>query len=308
MGASGWQVISRTWDLELGVNAQEPSSAVNVISYFTDAEYSAVNAILATPLTSPSQMTMYKLKNNPYPSAMIALDSAHALIDSSKIYLFNNQNPYTPHWTLGTVAAGLYSATYAVNEFSGGGGGGGNGGSVPFPITLTNFSGYNENAVNRLQWTTEAELNADKFVVERSIENQTFEVIGEVSATGNSTSTRNYAFNDRTFASNTNYYRLKMLDKDGTFSYSKTIEIATNKLNVMIYPNPAQNEVFISGSFPANAKVSISNMLGQEVLKANLDTNSQTAVSLQNISKGIYMLNILNKENAVLHSEKLVKE
>lgn len=308
LGASGWQVISRTWDLELGVNAQEPSSAVNVISYFTDAEYSAVNAILATPLTSPSQMTMYKLKNNPYPSAMIALDSAHALIDSSKIYLFNNQNPYTPHWTLGTVAAGLYSATYAVNEFSGGGGGGGNGGSVPFPITLTNFSGYNENAVNRLQWTTEAELNADKFVVERSIENQTFEVIGEVSATGNSTSTRNYAFNDRTFASNTNYYRLKMLDKDGTFSYSKTIEIATNKLNVMIYPNPAQNEVFISGSFPANAKVSISNMLGQEVLKANLDTNSQTAVSLQNISKGIYMLNILNKENAVLHSEKLVKE
>jgi hypothetical protein len=308
LGASGWQVISRTWDLEMGASAQEPSTPVNVISYFTDAEYSAVNAILATPLTSPSQMTMYKLKNNPYASAMSALNAGHALIDTSKIYLFNNQSNYTAHWTLNTVTTGLYSATYAVNEFSGGGGGGGNGGGVPFPITLTNFSGYNDKVVNRLQWTTETELNADKFVVERSIGNQFFEVIGEVSATGNSTSTQNYAFNDRTFAANTNYYRLKMLDKDGTFSYSKTIEIATNKLNVSIYPNPAQNEVFISGSFPTNAKVSISNLLGQEVLRENLDINRQTAVSLQDISKGIYMLNILNEKGAILHSEKLVKE
>ena len=308
LGINGWQVISRTWDLELGASAQEPSSAVNVISYFTDAEYSAVNAVLATPLTSPSQMTMYKLKNSPYASAMSALNAGHALIDTSKIYLFNNQTNYTAHWALNTVSAGLYSATYAVNEFSGGGGGGGNGGGVPFPILLVDFSGYNDNVVNRLQWTTEMELNTDKFVVERSIGNQFFEVIGEVSATGNSTSTQNYAFNDRTFAANTNYYRLKMLDKDGTFSYSKTIEIATNKLNVSIYPNPAQNEVFISGSFPTNAKVSISNMLGQEVLRENLDINRQTAVSLQNISKGIYMLNILNEKGAILHSEKLVKE
>jgi len=308
LGASGWQVISRTWDVELGASAQEPTSPVNVISYFTDAEYSAVNAVLATPLISPSQMTMYKLKNSPYASAMSALNAGHALIDASKIYLFNNQTNYTAHWVLDTVAVGLYSASYAVNEFSGGGGGGGNGGGIPFPITLTNFFGYNENVVNRLQWATETELNADKFVIERSLENQTFEVIGEVIAVGNSTSTQNYAFNDRTFGANTHFYRLKMLDKDGTFSYSKTIEIATNKLNVTLYPNPAQNEVFISGSFPANAKVSVLNMLGQEVVKSNLDPNSQTAVSLQNISKGIYMLNILNEKDVVLYSEKLVKE
>ena len=99
-----------------------------------------------------------------------------------------------------------------------------------------------------------------------------------------------------------------MVDKDGTFAYSNIIEIATDKLNIIVYPNPVQNELFIAGSFAPNFKASMINILGEEVLNTPLDTQNQTPISLQNITQGVYMLNILNEKGAVIYSEKLVKE
>ena len=109
-----------------------------------------------------------------------------------------------------------HSTEFSIGYFGGGGGSGMGDNLPPFSIELLSFSGYNDNVSNRLFWTTEMELNGDKFKVERSTENGNFEEIGEVKAIGNSNKHENYAFNDTKFKANRNFYRLKMLDKDGS--------------------------------------------------------------------------------------------
>jgi hypothetical protein len=324
-GGKDWIVMNRTWDVVLDSINQEPFDSIKVKTYFTDAEYQAVNNIFAAAdsLTSPNALTVYKLKRTTpmwqdsagassitYDYSMQALNASHAGLGDSNLVLYNNLSHYAPDWvySANSPSAGIHTATIKVDEFSGGGGGGGAGGSTPFPIKLLYFNGYNGGAINYLSWITATELNADKFVVERSADAITYKPIGEVKAIGNSNKQENYAFSDKTFNASQNFYRLKMLDKDGTFAYSNIIEIAADKPNITVYPNPAQNEVFIAGNFAPNFKASMINVLGAEVLNKKLDNQNQTAISLQNITPGVYMLNILNEKGAVIYSEKLVKE
>ena len=320
-----WIVMNRTWDVVLDSVNQEPMDSINVKTYFTEADYQAINALfpLADKLGSPDSLTVYKLRRTTpiwqdsvgassiaYDHSMQALTASHAGLDSSNLILYNNLKPYFPHWTYeaNSPSTGIHSVTMKVDEFSGGGGGGGAGGSTPFPIELLSFKGYNQEMNNRLFWITASELNADKFIVERSINGRTYTSVGEIKAVGNSYKQERYSFNDKTFKAKLNFYRLKMVDKDGSFAYSNIIEIAANQSNVSIYPNPTHNEVFISGNFAPNSQASILNLLGEEVLRTNLDNLAQTVISLQNITQGVYILNILNEKGAIMYSEKLVKE
>ena len=308
---TGWTVMSRYW--KLTPNA-EPTTDVDVRFYFDDSDVDAVKSVSGNNTISATNLYFYKINEMPGPydpnpingQTGIPLAAAYNL---DGIWLYNPSiNSSTTEWKHTTMGATGHIAEFVVGRFSGGGGGGTGNGNPPFPIELLSFRGYNEGAINRLFWTTEKELNGDKFTVERSIDATIYESIGNVKAVGNSNKQENYTFNDQTFKANKNYYRLKMLDKDGSFAYSKVIEIAANKLNVTIYPNPAQNEVFIAGNFTLNSKVSLINMLGQEVLNLNLDSQNQTTVPLQNIAQGVYMLNILNEKGAIMYSEKLMKE
>lgn len=319
---ANWKVLARTWDVILNNSAQEPkamlgtNASVNVRSYFTQSDFLAMQTEIGASLTAADKLTLYKLDSvtaptgNLYANSMTALQAGHAGITQKRIKLYNNKSNYTSHWTYlaNNIATDIHAAEMNVNEFSGGGGGGGTNGNPPFPVELSAFNGYNDNLSNRLLWITESELNADKFVVERSLNGAEYAEIGTIAAVGNSNKPQTYTFNDKTFKQNLNFYRLKMLDKDGSFAYSNVIEISTHKLSIHIYPNPAKEEIFISGNFPTNAKVSLVNMLGQEMLHTNLDKESQTRLSLSEVKQGIYMLNILNENGSVIYSEKLVRE
>jgi hypothetical protein len=308
---SGWTEMSRYWQF---IPLNEPTgSNVDVRFYFNNFDVNAVKTLSGNNTITASNLFLYKINtvSSPYD-----LNPSHgqASIPLATTYKTNGIWVYAPSaiaststWKHSTMGVNGHVAEFSIGYFGGGGGGGTGNNNPPFAIELVSFSGYNENIKNHLLWTTEMELNADKFKVERSTENGTFETIGEVKAVGNSNTQENYAFNDNQFKANRNLYRLKMLDKDGSFLYSNTIEIIANKLSVTIYPNPAQNELFISGNFPINSKVSLSNTLGQEVLNMSLDMNNQTTVPLRKISQGIYMLNILNEKDAVIHSERFMK-
>lgn len=74
------------------------------------------------------------------------------------------------------------------------------------------------------------------------------------------------------------------------------------------YPNPVNDELYISGNFPANIHVIITNMLGMEVLKTDILEGSEKRISLQTLSNGIYSINIIDEKGEVLYENKLVKE
>lgn len=179
------------------------------------------------------------------------------------------------------------------------------------PVSLNDFSAeYINNHVD-LVWSTSEEINFDRFVVELSTDETNWYEIGTVyskySSIGNT-----YYFTDDAMPENTNYYRLKIVDKDGKVSYSKIISIegrtAASKVN--IYPNPVTNLTFNIKLPSADATVVnvftmdgrllfMTSFQGQTNYQVRLPESASSSKYLivQVISKGqTNTFNILNKK------------
>ncbi len=99
-------------------------------------------------------------------------------------------------------------------------------------------------------WSTTLESNTESFEIQRSIDNtDQFEVVGVEEAAGNSRELQEYSFVDNDLKAGIHYYRLKAIDLDGAFTYTKirsiTIEPKLQKSSISVYPNPAIDEVYI---------------------------------------------------------------
>ena len=116
----------------------------------------------------------------------------------------------------------------------------------PLPVELSSFSASTIGSTVKLGWRTETEVNNYGFDVERSEtqdgRSETWKKIGFVNGNGNSNSPKDYSFEDNAVNSGRYSYRLKQIDNDGQFEYSKTIEVdlgAPNKFELsQNYPNP----------------------------------------------------------------------
>ncbi len=124
----------------------------------------------------------------------------------------------------------------------------------PLPVIWLSFdaarTGKNEIT---LLWTTAAEFNNDKYIMERSLDQKQFFPIGEVAAAGTSVLRNSYHYIDQLpedlERSGKVFYRLKQVDVDGSFSYSETraLDLGTIKLAIVIYPNPCIDQLHVSG-------------------------------------------------------------
>ncbi|MDP4261023.1 MAG: S8 family serine peptidase [Bacteroidota bacterium] len=119
------------------------------------------------------------------------------------------------------------------------------------PVQLTSFTAkkiVNKNVL--AEWTTASEINTARFEIELAKGNNEFQQnhfikIGEVSGSGNSVTERHYSFTDiENNKSGVRYYRLKIVDQDGRFSYSSVRPVVFNdEIKWQVYPNPS-NGVF----------------------------------------------------------------
>lgn len=95
--------------------------------------------------------------------------------------------------------------------------------NTTFPVTLSDFSATSKGENVDLQWKTESETNSAYFAVERGTDGAQFLEIGRVTAHGNSTARRDYAWTDHHPLAGNNYYRLRQVDADGAFEYSQIV-------------------------------------------------------------------------------------
>jgi carboxypeptidase T len=122
------------------------------------------------------------------------------------------------------------------------------------PLELTAFTGYNDGAVNILNWKTATEFNTKHFIVQKSVNAVDYEDIGIVAAAGNSYTTKNYTFTDKSPYKGENLYRLKMVDLDESYKYSKLVSIILQDETAgitptgieKIYPNPTNGKTFVN--------------------------------------------------------------
>ncbi|MES2733983.1 MAG: T9SS type A sorting domain-containing protein [Bacteroidota bacterium] len=139
------------------------------------------------------------------------------------------------------------------------------------PITLLNFAGQLVDGGMGLEWSTASEIDNASFVIERSIDARHFEAIGEVQGAGNSREKLQYNFLDRNASKGITYYRLKQLNVNGLFEYSKTISVEENA-NTLTYAQ-AKFSVFPNPSNGSDFRMNVSGLEGQEATFKMVDAH-----------------------------------
>ncbi|MEO6670307.1 MAG: T9SS type A sorting domain-containing protein [Ferruginibacter sp.] len=174
------------------------------------------------------------------------------------------------------------------------------------PVSLLNFAGTSVENRALLTWTTASEINLSKFIVESSKNGSDFSAVGSKTSTGNNS---RYDFENFLPAGLT-YYRLKMLDNDGKYGYSKIIALTNNEkeTSLMISPNPARNELTITHSkASAGSMLRLYNANGQMLASKQVAVNEvQTSMDLKTFAPGMYILKYNNgKEVKTIPFQKL---
>lgn len=111
--------------------------------------------------------------------------------------------------------------------------------STTFPVEMGQFNSENDGNEIKLNWLTYSETNTDMFVIERSGNGVEFEELGIVYANNLGDIKSHYEFIDNNPLIGDNYYRLKIIDLDLSFEYSKVIyDLIEKPLKISVYPNP----------------------------------------------------------------------
>lgn len=161
------------------------------------------------------------------------------------------------------------------------------------PITLSNFSGVQKDGSNLLQWSTASEQNSAYFEIQRSDNGTDFTPIAKVNAAGNSSITKNYQYSDNQLStSSVYYYRLKMVDIDGSAKFSSIIFIRNSSSGITtVYPNPARDQITINIADKSliNTQALLSDLNGKILQRIYL-TQASTQVNISNYVSGMYLL------------------
>ena len=190
------------------------------------------------------------------------------------------------------------------------------------PVELSSFTANLSGSNLELRWVTATEVNNYGFEIERSsVETgQTtslqWKKLGFILGHGNSNSPKTYSFIDDKPLKGKLQYRLKQIDNNGTFKYTKTIEVGTDFLKYDLaqnYPNPFNPSTVIEYSIHAtsNVKVEVYNVLGKLIttlVNENQETgNYQVNFDASGLSSGIYYYKIQSSNFAATKIMLLLK-
>ena len=188
--------------------------------------------------------------------------------------------------------------------------------AVVTPVKLASFdAALFGNKVN-ISWTTANEINSSRFEIERSSDGKTFVLAGKVNATSNSSVTRSYTYTDGIASfSGTVYYRLKLVDKNGSFSYSSIKSITSVSGNhFSVYPNPVKLgqtvKLSYTGATSEKLVIKVMDVLGRKVIALNTTSNGGSntfTVSTDGLKAGTYYLYV-SSTSQLIHQQKLVIE
>ncbi len=183
------------------------------------------------------------------------------------------------------------------------------------PLQLLDFNALIYDKTVRLNWSTTSEINTKYFEIERSKNGIQFETIGSLNAAGNSSLKNDYRFNDvDAFSAGSTklFYRLKVVDRDSKFSYSKVVVFNLDKDTKLLYayPNPVieQLSVTVNSAGRKQVMLQIADENGKLIYSKGLNDaqgSNKYNVNVSQFAKGIYYLTLVT--DAGVQSVKFMK-
>jgi hypothetical protein len=183
----------------------------------------------------------------------------------------------------------------------------------PLPVEMASFNVVCDNGNGLISWSTVSELNSKEFQIERSKDGITYQMLGTVTAAGNSNSLKYYTYSDNDILSGKSYYRLKIVDLDQTFKYTVVNELnceeTTSELSVH-YSGETGIVIKSQLSSSTDFEIEIFDILGKKINFTSKRINSGTSVTFLNtdgiLSDGVYLISIYNTNGSNILTKKVV--
>ncbi len=301
--------MGRNWNLDMG--GATPSGLYSVRFYFLSSERSSVINAAADTMT-----------NGAY--ANCGYSPKYNSSNNGWFWFKNVGTTYVaPQWegvlydgATNTTSNGVtYVEMDSIPSFSGGSGGVILVPNSTLPISWKSFTGETDNKVNYLKWITATEENTELFEVQRSADGINFETIGLVAAAGSSSSDKLYNFDDNNPIIGVNYYRLRLVELDGTTEYSNVIalEVKGDKKPYIFYPNPVTEVLTYQFTTEQEGDVIVEVMdaLGRVIKSENKNSvagSNQLFIDMSNLVSGTYSIRVRHLQSAELHSDIIIKK
>ena len=188
----------------------------------------------------------------------------------------------------------------------------------PLPVTLVSFTAAKQEKNVLLKWTTATEIDNDYFIIERSSNGNNWETISQMPTQGNGSNLQYYQDKDLTPLQGVNFYRLKQVDIDGKFVYSKTVmvDMRLNKENnLVLMPNPVVSDALTLNlsdiEASGNCKILLYDMTGKITKTYNWPlvkgTNNMTISGMQTLAKGVYQVIVEDQYGQKIGKARFIK-
>ncbi len=236
--------------------------------------YNGANVVLNVPITNFNPALLSFFFNQP--TALTQSDFRYAYVDRAGV-----ADP-TP-------------ALYRVVWIVGG----------PLPVILTDVTAVNKDCSAIVSWKSTSEVNVSRYEVEVATKND-FVYAGTVNA-ANSTATHAYDFTYAMQSGVVYYFRIKVIDNDGSFTYSQTVKTnCSGKVQITMAPNPVRDAFRINNMGAGKNTIAIYANDGK-LVRTEIATNATKDVNISSFLRGMYVVKIIN-ENGDTFTQKIVKE
>ena len=175
---------------------------------------------------------------------------------------------------------------------------------IVLPVTVTNIKAWQQADQIKVNWMALHEINIDHYEIEKSLTGNNFKKIASVNALNNGTPQNVYGITDANAASGNNFYRIKIIGKDGATSYTTIVSVNINggKISVAIQPNPVRNRTAnlqLNNLAAGKYQVLLYNSIGQKVYSKIIDhgggSSAQQLTLPPSAKAGTYICRVINE-------------
>lgn len=173
--------------------------------------------------------------------------------------------------------------------------------STILPLTWLYVTAAMNEGQAGIDWGTAQETGTARFEVEHSTDGRQFQTAATLPAAGNTTTSRSYHWVDPHPTPGMNYYRIRQLDLDGAYSYSKVVSLLYSRTGTrtIVTPNPANTRITLLLSAPADhSTATLYNTTGQPLQILSIpDGSTQQTIDLSRYPAGTYFVRLFQKNN-----------